>query len=106
MSRASRAIVRGGLGDVGLVALVVLTPTPGLAGPSNGQRLLADKGCGGCRTLAGVPAATGLAGPSLTNVALRPIVANGLGGMPAFGALMTEDQLWTLVPLVRQAQES
>ena len=56
---------------------MVLTPAPGLAAgsPSNGQRLLADKGCIGCHTLAGVPAASGLAGPNLTSVALRPTLA-------------------------------
>jgi cytochrome c oxidase subunit 2 len=40
------------------------------AGPSPelGQRLLIEKGCGACHTVAGVPAATGAVGPPLTNV--------------------------------------
>jgi cytochrome c1 len=32
-------------------------------------------GCGGCHTLSGVPGASGVAGPNLTNVALRPTLA-------------------------------
>ena len=31
------------------------------------------------------------------------IVANGLGGMPAFGRLLTDEQLWLLVRAVRAA---
>lgn len=36
---------------------------------------MADKGCGGCHTLAGLPTATGVTGPNLTNIALRPTIA-------------------------------
>jgi cytochrome c1 len=55
----------------------VLTPAPGLDGgdPRAGQRLLIDKGCGGCHTVAGVPGASGVAGPNLTNIGLRPTLA-------------------------------
>jgi cytochrome c1 len=34
-----------------------------------------EKGCGGCHTLAGVPGASGVAGPNLTNIGLRPTLA-------------------------------
>src|SRR5437764_4347307 len=51
----------------------VLTPAPNTPGdPNTGRRLVMDKGCGGCHTVGGVPGATGVAGPNLTNVALRP----------------------------------
>jgi cytochrome c1 len=55
----------------------VLTPAPGLGGGDarTGQRLLIEKGCGGCHTLAGVPDASGVAGPNLTNIGLRPTLA-------------------------------
>ena len=55
----------------------VVTPAPGLPGgdPRAGQRLLLDKGCGGCHTVAGVPGASGVAGPNLTNIGLRPTLA-------------------------------
>ena len=56
---------------------LVLTPAPGLTAgsPGTGERLLIDKGCGGCHTVAGVPGASGVAGPNLTNVGLRPTLA-------------------------------
>ena len=38
-------------------------------------QLFLDSGCGGCHTLDGVAGATGIAGPNLTNVALRPTLA-------------------------------
>lgn len=55
----------------------VITPAPGLdvGDPRTGQRLLIEKGCGGCHTLAGVPGASGVAGPNLTNIGLRPTLA-------------------------------
>jgi cytochrome c1 len=37
--------------------------------------LILEKGCGGCHTLSGVPGATGVTGPNLTNIALRPTLA-------------------------------
>jgi cytochrome c1 len=39
------------------------------------ERLFVDSGCGGCHTLSGVAGATGVAGPNLTNVSLRPTLA-------------------------------
>jgi cytochrome c2 len=54
----------------------VLTPAPGVQGdPAVGRQLILEKGCGGCHTLSGVPGATGVTGPNLTNIALRPTLA-------------------------------
>jgi cytochrome c1 len=52
-----------------------LTPAPNVPGdPTNGRRLFVAAGCAGCHTLQGLPA-TGVAGPNLTNVVLRPTLA-------------------------------
>jgi cytochrome c1 len=53
-----------------------LTPAPDVAGdPDHGRRLFVTAGCAGCHTVRGVPGATGVAGPNLTNVVLRPTLA-------------------------------
>ena len=53
-----------------------LTPAPGVPGsPENGRTLFASKGCVGCHTLTGFPGATGVEGPTLTNMPLRPTIA-------------------------------
>lgn len=53
-----------------------LVPAPDVAGdPAEGRRLFVTTGCAGCHTARGVPAATGVAGPNLTNVVLRPTLA-------------------------------
>jgi cytochrome c oxidase subunit 2 len=59
-----------------------LTPAPGATGDAErgrvlftDSRIMAPAGCGSCHTIRGVPAATGLTGPNLTNVALRPTLA-------------------------------
>src|SRR5919198_5350702 len=53
-----------------------LTPAPDVPGdPRNGWQLISTKGCGGCHTVSGVPGATGVTGPNLTNIALRPTIA-------------------------------
>jgi cytochrome c len=65
-------------GSVGFGAAAprVLTPAAQVAGdPNVGRRLIVQKGCAGCHTVAGVPGATGVAGPNLTNIALRPTIA-------------------------------
>ncbi|MBI4213871.1 MAG: c-type cytochrome [Chloroflexi bacterium] len=50
-----------------------LTPAPGVAGsPERGRTTFVEKGCVTCHTLQGVPSATGVLGPNLTNVSLRP----------------------------------
>ena len=60
----------------GAAAPRVLTPAPGVAGdPNQGRRLIQERGCGGCHTVSGVPGATGVAGPNLSNIALRPTIA-------------------------------
>ena len=43
--------------------------------PSEGRRLFVSTGCAGCHTVRTVPAATGVSGPNLTNVVLRPTLA-------------------------------
>jgi len=56
--------------------LPALTPAPDVPGdPEEGRRLFLASGCGGCHTLDGLRGATGVAGPNLTNVALRPTLA-------------------------------
>jgi cytochrome c1 len=66
---------------VGLSLVACSAPPPSatpisIAQPADtGTRLFVTSGCGGCHTLAGVPTATGLAGPNLTNVSLRPTLA-------------------------------
>jgi cytochrome c1 len=42
-----------------------------------GQTLIAQKGCGGCHTVPGVPGANGVIGPSLAGVASRTTIAGG-----------------------------
>ena len=42
-----------------------------------GQSLIAQKGCGGCHTVPGVPGANGVIGPSLAGVASRTTIAGG-----------------------------
>jgi len=54
----------------------VLTPAAEVSGdPNTGRQLILAKGCAGCHTVGGVPGATGVAGPNLTNIALRPTLA-------------------------------
>jgi cytochrome c len=55
----------------------VLTPAPGppLGDPTHGRQLFLNRGCAGCHTLQGVASATGIAGPNLTNIGLRPTLA-------------------------------
>jgi cytochrome c1 len=53
-----------------------LTPAPDVPGSAeNGRTLFLSAGCGGCHTLGGLVGATGVAGPNLTNVVLRPTLA-------------------------------
>ncbi len=55
---------------------LALTPAPNVPGdPNHGRELFLARGCGGCHTLYGVEGATGVAGPNLTNVTLRPTIA-------------------------------
>ena len=63
-------------------AMLPLTPAPQVAGdPNRGRQLFADArivtpaGCASCHTIRGVPGATGIVGPNLTNVVLRPTLA-------------------------------
>lgn len=74
--------------------VAVLTPAPGVAGsPLIGEQLMLTKGCGGCHTVAGVPGATGVAGPNLTNIVVRPTLAGDR--LPMSAETMTR---WLLDP--------
>ncbi|HEY3118154.1 MAG TPA: cytochrome c, partial [Chloroflexota bacterium] len=64
------------------VAMVPLTPAPQVTGdPNRGRQLFVDArivtpaGCASCHTIRGVPGATGIVGPNLTNITLRPTLA-------------------------------
>ena len=73
---------------------VRLTPVPGLPGdPAAGRQAFLATGCGGCHTLTGVDGASGLAGPILTNVVLRPTLAGET--IPMSAETMTR---WLLDP--------
>ena len=53
-----------------------LTPAPNVPGdPNRGLGLFFNTGCAGCHTVNGQPGATGVAGPNLTNVTVRPTIA-------------------------------
>ena len=49
---------------------------------AHGQGLFAEKGCGGCHTLKGVPQAAGLVGPPLDGVGQRAMIAGMLANNP------------------------
>jgi cytochrome c1 len=60
----------------GQTAPRILTPAANVSGdPGEGRRLIVAKGCSGCHTISGVPGATGVVGPNLTNITLRPTIA-------------------------------
>jgi cytochrome c1 len=61
--------------------------------PTAGRRLFTELGCGGCHTLPGVPGATGVAGPNLNNIGLRPTLAGE--SIPNSPEMM---QAWLLDP--------
>lgn len=44
---------------------------------SEGQSLIAQKGCGACHAVPGVSGANGVIGPSLAGIASRPAIAGG-----------------------------
>jgi cytochrome c1 len=53
-----------------------MTPAPNVPGdPQVGAQLMSTKGCSGCHTVDGLPGATGVTGPNLTNITLRPTIA-------------------------------
>jgi cytochrome c len=51
--------------------------------PTADQQLIAQKGCGACHTIPGVPGANGVIGPNLAGVASRTSIAGG--GVPNNG---------------------
>jgi cytochrome c oxidase subunit II len=52
-------------------------PVGGAGDPAVGQMLVAQKGCGACHVIPGVPGASGTVGPSLVGVATRNPIAGG-----------------------------
>jgi cytochrome c1 len=52
-------------------------PTSNPVAATEGQALIAQKGCGACHVVPGVPGATGVIGPNLTGVATRSSIAGG-----------------------------
>ena len=61
-----------------------LGAVPGVRGdPQSGRQLFVTAGCAGCHTIGGVPTASGVAGPNLTNVVLRPTLAGEVIPMSA-----------------------
>ena len=59
-----------------------------------GKRLIADKGCGLCHTVPGVPRADGLVGPGLARVGSRVYLAGVIANSP--GNMVR----WLLDPLL------
>jgi cytochrome c len=53
-------------------------PTLSAAQAQQAQQLIAQKGCGACHTIPGVPGATGNIGPNLAGVASRTTIAGGV----------------------------
>jgi cytochrome c oxidase subunit 2 len=54
------------------------TTPPGLTGAGHGAQLFVQKGCAGCHTIEGVPAAVGKQGPNLSHFGNRSTVAAGI----------------------------
>jgi len=60
----------------GVVRASVITPAPSVPGnPEVGRGYFGSKGCTGCHTLTGFTGASGVEGPTLTNMSLRPTIA-------------------------------
>jgi len=58
-------------------------PPGGAGDPAQGRNLVAQKGCGACHVIAGVPGAVGTVGPNLAGVATRnPIAGSVPNGGP------------------------
>ena len=80
---------------------------PAEGDPAAGKELFAANGCGGCHVLEDA-GATGTQGPDLDS--LQPgyeesvaQIANGGGGMPAFGGQLSEEEIENLAAYVVQA---
>jgi cytochrome c len=70
------AVVPTPRADAASVSSTMLTPAPTVPGnPENGRSLVMARGCGGCHTVPGIQGASGVIGPPLNNVALRPTLA-------------------------------
>ncbi len=69
----------GGTADQLGAPVAVAAGSDGSAGgpAAEGKALIAQKGCGGCHVIPGVPGAAGQVGPSLAGVAGRATIAGG-----------------------------
>ncbi len=88
-------------------AMVLSLVAPGCGGDSQGKKLFTSAGCSGCHTLADASAA-GQVGPNLDvmkpmSTQVAAIVAQGGGGMPAFGGRLSSDQIKAVADYVESA---
>jgi mono/diheme cytochrome c family protein len=88
-------------------AAVLAVVASGCGGDSQGKKLFTSVGCSNCHTLAAA-GATGQVGPNLD--VMRPMaaqvaamVAQGGGGMPAFGGHLSSDQIKAVAGYVEHA---
>ena len=88
-------------------AVVLAVAACGCGGDSQGNKLFTSVGCSNCHTLADA-GATGQVGPNLD--VMRPMaaqvaamVAQGGGGMPAFGGQLSSDQIKAVADYVENA---
>src|SRR5437016_1360074 len=70
--RAARAVVLGLCLSVAFAVACSSAPPP-----TQDQTLIAEKGCGACHTIPGVPGANGVIGPNLAGIASRNPIAGG-----------------------------
>jgi cytochrome c len=69
-------------------------PLPEPTAVAEGQALIAEKGCGGCHAIPGIPGASGTIGPNLAGIANRSPMAGG--AVPNNGA--DDLKRWILDP--------
>jgi mono/diheme cytochrome c family protein len=74
--------------------------------PANGKTIYASAGCGGCHTFSAA-GSTGTTGPNLDESAIDfdgavQQVANGGGGMPAFGDRLSDQEIADVAAFVTQ----
>jgi len=74
--------------------------------PAKGKELFASAGCGGCHTFSSA-GSTGTVGPNLDEsatdfAAAVQQIANGGGGMPAFGDRLSDEEIADVAAFVTQ----
>ncbi|MGI9148707.1 MAG: c-type cytochrome, partial [Chloroflexota bacterium] len=67
----------GGAGAPARAGAAASQAAPAAGSGDPGQTLIAQKGCGACHTIPGVPGANGAIGPNLAGVASRTRIAGG-----------------------------